>query len=121
MSEVVHVKWYATIGRGDMFADAVAEMSPVSLRYGATRYSVQRSNDDRYNIVQMLWFANHDDWYRFWESAELKEFRARHAGHYQVLITYTPHEEVAAGGAAPTLVTPEPEDAVPETAPAVVA
>ena len=77
MSEVVHIKWYATVLRSDLFADAVAEMAPITLRYGATRYAVHRSEDDRYNILLMVWFDHHGDWYRFWESPELVEFRAR--------------------------------------------
>jgi len=101
MSEVVHIKWYATILRGDLFADRVAEMSPVALRYGATKYAVHRSDDDRYNILQMVWFPNHGDWYRFWESPELVEFRARNSGKYQAPITYTVYEELAAGELGP--------------------
>jgi len=84
MSEVVHIKWYATVLRGDLFADAVAEMAPITLRYGATRYAVHRSEDDR-----------------FWESPELVEFRARYSGKYQAPITYTVCEEVVHGELGP--------------------
>jgi hypothetical protein len=76
-------------------------MSPVALRYGATRYAVHRSDDDRYSIVQMIWFPGHGDWYRFWESPELKEFRARYTGKFQAPITYTVHEELAFGELGP--------------------
>ena len=101
MSEVVHIKWYATLLRSGKFADAVAEMAPLALRYGATRYAVHRSEDDHYNILQMIWFAEHGDWYRFWESPELIEFRARYAAKYQAPITYVVHEELAAGELGP--------------------
>ena len=103
MSEVVHIKWYATLLRGDMFADAVSEMAPLALRYGATKYAVQRSADDRYNILQMIWFPEHGDWYRFWEGPELVEFRARYSGKFQVPITYTVHEELAHGEIGPQI------------------
>jgi hypothetical protein len=116
MSEVVHIKWYATILRGDLFADAVAEMSPIALRYGATKYAVQRSNDDRYNILQMIWFSDHGDWYRFWESPELIEFRARYSGKYQAPITYTPYEELAGGELGPQASAPEQEPFEQESA-----
>jgi hypothetical protein len=116
MSEVVHIKWYATILRGDLFADAVAEMSPIALRYGATKYAVQRSNDDRYNIVQMIWFSDHGDWYRFWESPELIEFRARYSGKYQAPITYTAYEELARAELGPQLSVLE-QHTVPAAAP----
>ena len=101
MSEVVHIKWYATVLRSDLFADAVAEMAPITLRYGATRYAVHRSEDDRYNILLMVWFDPHGDWYRFWESPELVEFRARYSGKYQAPITYTVCEEVVHGELGP--------------------
>jgi hypothetical protein len=98
MAGVVHIPWYATVFRGDMFVDAVSdELSPVSLRYGATRYAVHRSRDDMYKINQMLWFDSKDDWYRFWESPEAVEFRTHHTGKYQIPIVYTWHDEVASG------------------------
>jgi hypothetical protein len=105
---VVHIQWYATLFRGDMFAEAVAEIAaPVSLKYGATRYTVQRSQDDAYRILEQIWFSSKDDWYRYWEGPEMREFRARHSGKFQVPITYVWYDEYAAGGAAPDTVTPE--------------
>jgi hypothetical protein len=112
---VVHIPWYATILRGDLFADAVAAATPLCLRYGATRYAVQRSRDDRYRITQMMWFASQDDWYRFWEGPEMTEFRRRFAGKYQIPITYVWHDEIAAGELGPEvpLEAPEPVPAAP--------
>jgi hypothetical protein len=98
---VVHIPWYATLLRGELFADAAAEMAPVSLRYGATRYAVHRSQDDRYKVHQMFWFESKDDWYRFWDSPELIEFRARYSGKYQVPVSYVWHDELAAGELGP--------------------
>jgi len=104
---VVHVQWYATLLRGDMFADAVAEMAaPAAMRYGATRYTVQRSQDDPYRILQAIWFDSKDDWYRYWEGRELIEFRARYSGKYQVPIVYVWHDELASDGAPPEFVRP---------------
>ena len=84
MAGVVTIPWYATVLRGDKFADAVAEMSPsvAALRRDPLRRPPLR--DDKYKIDQMLWFESKDDWYRFWESPELIEFRARNMGKYQV-------------------------------------
>jgi hypothetical protein len=118
---VVHIQWYATLFRADLFVDAVAERAaPLALEYGATRYTVQRSQDDHYRILQLLWFNSKDDWYRYWDGVEMKEFRARYSGKYQIPITYVWHDEFAAGGAAPEAVTPtdlEPEpDPEPTTA-----
>jgi quinol monooxygenase YgiN len=105
---VMLISWYATFFRGDQFVDAVAEFAaPVSLEYGATRYTVQRSRDDAYRILQQVWFNSSDDWYRYWEGPEMREFRARYSGRYQIPIVYTWHDEYAAGGAAVEPLTPE--------------
>ena len=93
----MHVQWYATVFRADLFVDAVSEFAaPASLAYGAKRYSVQRSQDDHYRILQAIWFYTKDDWYRYWEGPELIEFRARYAGKYQIPIVYVWHDELAA-------------------------
>ena len=87
MAGVVHIQWYATVFRGDALADGVVDMAaPVAMRYGATRYTVQRSQDDAYRILQAIWFDSHDDWYRYWEGPEMIEFRARYATKYQIPI-----------------------------------
>lgn len=101
MAGVVRIPWYATVFRGDKFAGEVAAMSPVALRYGATKYAVHRSLDDKYKIDQMLWFESKEDWYRFWESPELIEFRARNMGKYQIPVVYVWHEEIAAADVGP--------------------
>ncbi len=114
----MHVQWYATVFRGDMFVDAVAEFAaPVTLEYGALRYTVQRSLDDPYKILEQIWFESKDDWYRYWEGPEMREFRARYSGKYQVPITYTWHDEYAAGGEMPQTVTPGDLDPEPHPTP----
>jgi hypothetical protein len=119
---VVHIQWYATILRGDLLADAVAEASQISLRYGATRYSVHRSRDDMYKITQMTWFESKGDWYRFWEGPEMTEFRRRYSGKYQIPISYVWQDEIAAGELGPQVAlegastAPEPPP-VPEPEP----
>jgi hypothetical protein len=113
---VVHIQWYATVFRGDFFADAVSEWAaPTTLEYGATRYTVQRSLDDQYKILQQIWFESKDDWYRYWEGPEMIEFRARYTSKYQIPIVYVWHEEIAAGGAPVETVTQADLDAEQET------
>jgi hypothetical protein len=115
---VMHVQWYATVFRGNMFAEAVAEWAgPVSLGYGATRYTVQRSRDDGYKVLQQVWFDSKDDWYRYWEGPEMREFRARYSGKYQVPITYVWHDEYAAGGQVVETVTPADQNPEPDPTP----
>ena len=113
MAGVVHIPWYATVLRQDHLAEALAAAASVSLRYGATQYSVQRSRDDRYRITQMIWFEDKADWYRFWEGPEMIEFRRRHSGHYQIPIIYIWHDELAAGALGPEV----PREPAPEPAP----
>jgi hypothetical protein len=116
MADLVWVSWYATVFRKDLFAEEVARVAPLALRYGATQYRVHVSNDDRYKITQMTWFESKSDWYRYWDGPEMVEFRARHAGHFQVPITYAWADEIAVGALGPEVPVSEPE---PEpTAPA---
>lgn len=101
----MHIQWYATLLRGDELADAISDWAaPAALRSGATHYSVQRSQDDRYRILEQIWFEDHDAWYRYWEGTEMREFRARYSGRYQIPINYVWHEECAAGDAPVTQI-----------------
>ncbi len=118
---VIWVQWYATVLRQEAFALEVAQVAPLALRYGATQYAVHRSLDDRYRITQMSWFDNHDDWYRYWDGPEMIEFRARNSRHYQIPITYTWHDELAAGALGPEVPAgPGPQPSPQSVPPAAV-
>ena len=101
MAGVVHIPWYATILRQDALAEEICVAARKSLRYGATQYRVHRSNDDRYKILQMVWFDNKQDWYRYWDGPEMIEFRRRNSSRYQIPIQYVWHEELAAESMGP--------------------
>ena len=73
---VVHVAWYATVFRGDKFADALTEIAAVALRYGATSYDVYRGRDDPYKFLQTAAFEDRLDWERYWDGPEFIAFRA---------------------------------------------
>jgi hypothetical protein len=112
MGDLVWVSWYATVLRQDVFAEEVSRVAPIAMRYGATRYSVHRSDDDRYKITQMAWFASKDDWYRYWDGPEMVEFRASNFGRYQIPIAYVWQDELVAGEFGPEVplaAEPEPE------------
>ena len=122
MSGVIHIDWYATVGRKDGFAAEVAYAASLALRYGATQYSVHRSRDDRYKIQQMAWFQSSRDWYRYWEGPEMIEFRRRNTGRYQIPIAYVWYDELVVGELGPEVeaeAEPEPEPTAP--APSAVA
>jgi hypothetical protein len=97
MAGVVHIPWYATALRGDKFADALAEVSALSVRYGATGYAVHRSQDDRYKFLQTVEFDSHDEWEAFWYGDDMIRFRAVTSGWYQIPVVYAWHEIVAEG------------------------
>jgi quinol monooxygenase YgiN len=119
MAGVVWVPFYATLFRQDQFAAECAQAAELSLRYGATRYQVHRSNDDRYKITMMVWFESKTAWYRYWDGPEMIAFRRRNSGRFQIPVVYVWHEELAAGELGPEVPAaesaPEPEPA-PEAA-----
>ncbi len=96
MAGVVHIPWYATGFRGDSLAEAIAEGTAASIRYGATQYSVQRSRDDRYKILQMVWFESKSDWEAYWEGPEMIGLRTSCSGWFQIPVLYVWHDEVTA-------------------------
>ncbi|MGI8802316.1 MAG: hypothetical protein ACR2KV_09120 [Solirubrobacteraceae bacterium] len=106
---VVHIPWYATGFRGDDFAEALAEISEISLRYGARSQVVYRARDDRYKFLQVLEFETKLDWERYWLGDEMIDFRVECSGWYQVPVVYAWQDVVTRGfgpnfgaGEAPT-------------------
>jgi hypothetical protein len=117
---VVYIPWYATVLRQEMFAEAVAAIAPLALRYGATQYQVHRSLDDRYKITQMTWFNSKQDWYRYWDGPEMIEFRSRYSGKFQIPVVYYWADEIAAGAVGPEVAV-EPMGADPHPVPGALA
>ncbi|MCW2999760.1 MAG: hypothetical protein JWN65_3309 [Solirubrobacterales bacterium] len=101
MAGSVHIPWYATGFRGDKLEAAVAEVAPLALRYGATGYSVYRSRDDRYRILQIAEFDSKADWERYWNGPEMVRFRTVTSGWYQVPVVYAWQDLVVEGNLAP--------------------
>jgi hypothetical protein len=98
MAGAVHISWYATGFRGDQLQQELERISPLSVRYGATHYTVYRGLDDRYKLLQILEFDDHLDWDRFWNGPEMVDFRTYCQGWYQVPVTYAWNDIVCAGG-----------------------
>ena len=120
MAGVVHVQWYSTVLRQEAFAAEVVRAAPIALRYGATRYAVHRNADDRYMIIQMTWFEQHNDWYRYWDGPEMIEFRRRNSGRFQIPITYIWHEELATGELGPEVPLESEPGPVPQPDPQAI-
>lgn len=97
----VHVPWYATLFRGDRFEEALAEISAIAPRYGATSYSVHRYRDDRYKFLQILGFGEKAAFTAYWEGPEFTRWRAIHSGWFQVPVVYG-WADLSAQGAMPT-------------------
>jgi hypothetical protein len=93
----VLIPWYATVFRGDKLADALSEIAPVALRYGATDFTVYRSRDDAYKFLQLATFEEKVDFERYWYGPEFSAFRIDVATWYQVPILYVWNDIVVAG------------------------
>jgi hypothetical protein len=98
MAGAVHISWYATGFRGDQLQRELERISALSVRYGATHYTVHRGRDDRYKLLQILEFDDHLDWDRFWNGPEMVDFRIYCQGWYQVPVTYAWNDVVCVGG-----------------------
>jgi quinol monooxygenase YgiN len=93
----VHLPVYSTGFRGDDIEAALAELAPISTRYGATRYEVFRSRDDRYRFLLSVDFENKADWDAYWFGPEFTEMRAACSGWYQVPLLYVWQDLVSRG------------------------
>jgi hypothetical protein len=105
MAGVVHIPWYATIGRGDKLELALQEIAPVALRYGATDFAVYRGRDDMYKFLHVSTFEHKADFERYWYGEEFNDWRADYSSWYQVPIVYAWNDLVIAGGVGEGVVT----------------
>ena len=97
MTYVFTVPWYATGFRADQLAEALAEIAPVALRYGATDWAVYRSNEDRYKFQQLATFEDKAGYELYWNGPEFAAWRADYSGWYQVPVVYGTQTLVASG------------------------
>ena len=101
MAGVVHVPWYATGFRGDAFQEALNEIAPVALRYGATDWAVYRYVDDRYKFQQIATFEESAMYSLYWNGPEFQAWRADYSGWYQVPVLYGWTDLVTSGSLEP--------------------
>ena len=97
MAGSVHIPWYATGFRGDKLEAALAEIAPLSLRYGAKKFFVFRGGDDRYRFSLYFEFDSKSDWERFWYSPDFNGWRERYSSWYQIPVVYDWGSTVAEG------------------------
>ena len=93
----VHVPFYATVFRGDGLEEALAEIAPLSLRYGAKKFLVFRGGDDRYRHSAYFEFESKLDWERFWYGPDFIAWREKYSSWYQVPLVYDWGQTVAEG------------------------
>jgi len=101
-SGVLHLPFYATGFRGDDLEVALQQIAPIALRYGARRYDVFRSRDDRYKFLLSLEFDAKHDWDAFWFGEEFTSMRAACSGWYQVPLLYAWQDLVTQGAVRET-------------------
>lgn len=119
MAQTIHIPWYATGLRGDALQAALLDVTPTALRYGATGWSLHRSKDDRYKLLQIVHFEDKLDFERWWEGPEMVDLRVITSGWWQVPQLYIPHELIGEGrivaddegAAAPAPAAADPEPA----------
>jgi hypothetical protein len=107
MAGSVHIAWYATGFRGDKLEEALSEISAVAPRYGATRYAVYRSKDDRYKFLQIVDFESKLEWEGYWYGPEFTAMRTASSSWHQIPLAYVWHDVVTVGGLQPALETIE--------------
>lgn len=88
MTKAVLVPFYATVFRADGFEEALDEIAPLSLRYGASSYLVFRSGQDRYKFNAYFMFDDTTAWEAYWYGPEFIEWRERYSSWYQIPILY---------------------------------
>jgi hypothetical protein len=89
--------WYTTFFRKDKFAEALKDIAPVAMKYGATSYHVYRSQDDRYQFWQWTAVPDKISWEKYWYGPEFQRWRAEYSSWYQVPIVYQVAHEIASG------------------------
>jgi quinol monooxygenase YgiN len=94
---VVHLPFYATGFRGDDLEAALSKLAPISLRYGAIRYDVFRSRDDRYKFVLQVEFAEKSQWDAYYYGEEFTDMRAACSSWFAVPLLYWWNDNVCRG------------------------
>ena len=95
------IPWYATVFRGDAFEEALQEIAPTALRYGATEYWIYRLQDDAYRFQQYSLFEDHHDFELYWYGPEFVDWRAQYQSWYTVPVVYAPMKLVATARVGP--------------------
>jgi hypothetical protein len=97
MAGSVQIPWYANVFRGDKLAEALQEIAPLAIRYGASDFQLYRSRDDQYKFLHASTFESKLDWERYWNGPEFIDWRARHHGWYQIPVLYVWHDLLVSG------------------------
>jgi hypothetical protein len=97
MYGVVHITWYCSLFRKDDFADRLAEIGSVALRYGATSQYIYRSRDDRYSFLQVATFKDKTDFERYWEGEEFRRWRSQYSSWFHLPVAYTWYDVLSSG------------------------
>lgn len=97
MAKAIHVPFYATVFRADGLEEALEEIAPLSLRYGASSYFVYRGGDDRYRFSAYFMFEDKAKWEAYWYGPEFIEWRERYSSWFQIPVVYDGGSVVTTG------------------------
>ena len=96
---VAQIPWYATLFRGDQFAEAAGARSRRS-RCATARptTSSTATATTMYKFLQCATFESKSDFEAYWYGPEMNDFRTIYSGWYQVPILYTWADVIVQGG-----------------------
>ncbi|MEX1140890.1 MAG: hypothetical protein WD993_08210 [Thermoleophilaceae bacterium] len=94
---MVEIDWAINPFRGDKFELLWTPAAEAALDYGATSWSLLRSQEGGLDFIQLAHFPTKDDFERYWYSEEIAAARVQCAGLFQVPLLPKFHTIAGAG------------------------
>jgi hypothetical protein len=104
----VLIPWIANPFRGDRFEEAWLPVAEAAIDYGASYWSLVRSDEGGLEFIQTAVFPSKLDFERYWYSEEVAEARTKISGLFQVPVLPTFHKVVGTGVAGATAPSSAP-------------
>lgn len=95
MPEICVIDWHVNPMRADRWAEAWLPAAERALAFGATRYTLTRSEDDPLHFRQTMVWDRREDFDRYWSSDEVTDVREEIMNLYNKPIAPSWHSIVA--------------------------